>query len=307
MFLDNYDVELSDDKLELPEGDGDNPLSRLSSTADQRAGGPRRLPAHLRGGRDAVQRRGRHAEGRRVDGLPRPGLLAGVHEQLHDIPFDQDGLVVTIAFVPDDVDVVMPTWAAEPARARRRRLGDRPDPRGLRRSVIGRQETTRTAPPPATRPRRPTPRKRRTRPRRPTRGSLGDDRGGRHHRGGRDHGSRRHHRGLTSCTPSCWSAGSVPACGPLTNTRAEVDAARSATSRSSPGSSDGSSRPASPRSRCRSGSCPTRSRPRSPTTAAAASSCATRSSPSRSTPPARSASRPSSAASTARSSSSTAT
>lgn len=30
-----------------------------------------------------------------------------------DIPFDHDGMAITVAVVPDDVPVVMPSWAGE--------------------------------------------------------------------------------------------------------------------------------------------------------------------------------------------------
>ena len=140
IFLDNYDVELSDDKLELPEGDGDNPLSRLIFEPPDRA--RRRTQRTSR----SPTRRARHSAMVRTPTLKAvvwtdfndPDSSQVYTSNFTDIPFDQDGLVVTIAFVPDDVEVVMPVVGGEPARARRRRLGDRPDPRGLRRSVIGR-------------------------------------------------------------------------------------------------------------------------------------------------------------------------
>jgi hypothetical protein len=113
IFLDNYDVSLSNDTLELPEGDGDNPLSRLifdpeTSTPED----PEDFPLTYE--EDETQCNGEDAELRVMVWTdfndPDSGQL--YTSNFDDIPFDQDGLVITIAFVPDDVEVVMPTWAA---------------------------------------------------------------------------------------------------------------------------------------------------------------------------------------------------
>ena len=113
VFLDNYGVTISNDKLVLPEGPDSDPLSKLSWTqASARPNSDDFSFTYEEGeqqcnGKDATLKvvvwtdyRDPHSEQTYTTGFD-------------DIPFDRNGLVYTIAFVPDDVDVVMPTWAAD--------------------------------------------------------------------------------------------------------------------------------------------------------------------------------------------------
>jgi hypothetical protein len=113
VFLDNYGVSLTNDKLVLPKGPDSDPLSKLSWTpASARPNSDDFSFTYEEGeqqcnGKDATLKvvvwtdyRDPHSEQTYTTGFD-------------DIPFDRNGLVYTIAFVPDDVDVVMPTWAAD--------------------------------------------------------------------------------------------------------------------------------------------------------------------------------------------------
>jgi hypothetical protein len=113
VFLDNYGVTLTNDKLVLPQGPENDPLSKLSWTpASARPNSDDFSFTYEEGeqqcnGKDATLKvvvwtdyRDPHSEQTYTTGFD-------------DIPFDRNGLVYTIAFVPDDVDVVMPTWAAD--------------------------------------------------------------------------------------------------------------------------------------------------------------------------------------------------
>ena len=112
IFFDNYEVDLSDDTLEFPEGDGDDPLSRLifeTGAPDD----PEDFPLTYEEGETECN--GEDAALKVVvwDDYNDPDSSQTYTSNFDEIRFDQDGLVITIAFVPDDVEVVMPTWAAD--------------------------------------------------------------------------------------------------------------------------------------------------------------------------------------------------
>ena len=225
-----------------------------------------------------------------------------------EIPFDRDGLVIVIAFVPNDVDVVMPTWAAEPAGAGRRRLGHAAQRLGRATPAPSpRPPSDGTAPSPPTRRHRParapsrTARRRAPRSERRPRASAGEPRRRRAPPSERlaaqwrPDARDRPHRRVRHPSAAAHRHG------------AQVDAdGRQRADHHPAGAAPRTSRRHHRHARAR---LPARPVPRRVprTTAAATSSCATRSSPSRSTRRGRSASRPRSAASTARSWSSTAT
>jgi hypothetical protein len=104
VFFSNYGVELSDTRLELPDG---------GITVDG-AAAPEDFPLVYEEGET-------ECEG--MDGDPRltvvvwedhrdPNSSQVYTSSFDDIPFDKNGLAITIAFVPDDVDVEMPPSAA---------------------------------------------------------------------------------------------------------------------------------------------------------------------------------------------------
>jgi hypothetical protein len=109
IFFDNYDVELGDEVLELPEGDDDR-LSRLIFP-----GGAPDNPADfpLRYEEDETECAGEDATLKVVvwKDYTDPDSQQVYTSNFGDIPFDQDGLVIVVAFVPDDVEVEMPSWA----------------------------------------------------------------------------------------------------------------------------------------------------------------------------------------------------
>ena len=102
VFFDNYGVEISDTNLELPEGgftvDG-NPPQRASRASTKRA----TRSADGEDGRVTVVVWEDHRD---------PNSSQVYTSSFDDIPFDKNGLAITIAFVPDDVDVEMPPSAA---------------------------------------------------------------------------------------------------------------------------------------------------------------------------------------------------
>ena len=109
IFFDNYDVELGDEVLELPEGDDDR-LSRLIFP-----GGAPDNPADfpLRYEEDETECAGEDATLKVVvwKDYTDPDSQQVYTSNFGDIPFDRDGLVIVVAFVPDDVEVEMPSWA----------------------------------------------------------------------------------------------------------------------------------------------------------------------------------------------------
>ena len=80
VFFDNYGVEISDTKLELPEG---------GFTVDG-AAAPEDFPLTYEEGETQCDGEDARAHGRRVGGPPRPRLEPGVHEQLRRHPVRQE-------------------------------------------------------------------------------------------------------------------------------------------------------------------------------------------------------------------------
>ena len=105
------------------------------------------------------------------------------------VHIDNDGMVFAISFTPRDADQVMPPWAADLPAARRRR--HEPGPAGRPPIETGTTATRHV-------------------------GTASTDAGDRHadadHHGRRRDRGADHHRRLTPCTPSSWSAASAPAC-----------------------------------------------------------------------------------------------
>jgi hypothetical protein len=102
VFFENYGVEISDTRLELPEGgftvDGNPP--------------PEDFPLVYEEGETQCD-----GEDARLTVVVWENHLDPASSQVYtssfdDIPFDKNGLAITIAFVPDDVDVEMPPSAA---------------------------------------------------------------------------------------------------------------------------------------------------------------------------------------------------
>lgn len=104
IFLDNYGATLTDDKLELPEG-----LMYEETKAPVAEDFPREYDE------DDTQCEGEDATLKVVvwDDYTDPGSDQVYTSNFDEIPFDGDGKVVVFAFVPNDVDVVMPSWAAD--------------------------------------------------------------------------------------------------------------------------------------------------------------------------------------------------
>lgn len=112
IFFDNYNVELSDDKLVLPDGTDDDPFAALNFPN----GAPSDLdefPLEYETGE--TQCGGEDAELKVVvwtDYLD-SSSDSTYTSNFDEIPFDDNGLVIVVAFVPPEVDVVMPAWAAD--------------------------------------------------------------------------------------------------------------------------------------------------------------------------------------------------
>jgi hypothetical protein len=104
IFLDNYGANLDDEKLELPEG-----LMYEETKAPVAEDFPRVYEE------DETQCDGEDATLKVVvwEDYTDPGSDRVYTSNFDEIPFDGDGKVVVVAFVPDDVDVVMPSWAAD--------------------------------------------------------------------------------------------------------------------------------------------------------------------------------------------------
>ncbi|MGH9139445.1 MAG: hypothetical protein ACRD0G_20740 [Acidimicrobiales bacterium] len=102
VFFENYDIEISNDRLELPGG---------AFTVD---GGPppEGYPTVYEEGETECT--GEDAELRVVvwDDASDPGSSQTYVSSFGNIPFDDDGKAITIAFVPDDVEIVRPPTAA---------------------------------------------------------------------------------------------------------------------------------------------------------------------------------------------------
>lgn len=111
IFLDNYDVGLSNTKLELPAGTGDDPLSALTFPAGAPED-PEAFPLTYEEGETECD--GEDASLKVVvwDDFRDPDSERLYESDFGDIRFDKDGIVIVIAFVPDDVEIVMPEWAS---------------------------------------------------------------------------------------------------------------------------------------------------------------------------------------------------
>ena len=104
VFLDNYGVDLSNTKLELPEG-GLQYEDTGAPVADD-------FPLVYEEGETECD--GEDAELKVVvwTDYQDPDSNQQYTSNFDEIPFDRDGLVIVIAYVPNDVDVVMPPWAS---------------------------------------------------------------------------------------------------------------------------------------------------------------------------------------------------
>lgn len=113
IFLDNYGVTLTSSKLVLPEGPSSNPLGRLTWNPETARPDSADFPFTYEAGEQKCD--GEDATLKVVvwSDYQDPSSQQTYTTGFNDIPFDRNGLVFTIAFVPDDVRVVMPTWASE--------------------------------------------------------------------------------------------------------------------------------------------------------------------------------------------------
>lgn len=104
IFLENYGIELDDEHIELPEG---------LMYGETKAPVAEDYPRSYEEGEDECD--GEDATLKVVvwDSYNDPGSDRVYTSNFENIPFDGDGKVVVIAYVPDDVDVVMPSWAAD--------------------------------------------------------------------------------------------------------------------------------------------------------------------------------------------------
>ena len=170
MFFENYGIEISDTKLELPEG---------GFTVDG-AAAPEDFP--LVYDEEDTQCDGEDARLTVVvweDHLD-PGSSQVYTSSFDDIPFDKNGLAITIAFVPDDVDVEMP-----PSAANLEDLGALDSPPPAAGETVPASETASTVPTGA------------------AARADGKQRADRQQRASDDHSEHRHHRGVSRrCTPS---------------------------------------------------------------------------------------------------------
>lgn len=114
VFLENYGVSLTDSELKLPEGSGSDRLSRLTFRGTEPEGDDRdTFPLDYKegdttcGGEDASLKVVVWRD------YQDPSSNQRYINNFDQIPFDQDNLVIVIAFVPDDVDVVLPEWTDE--------------------------------------------------------------------------------------------------------------------------------------------------------------------------------------------------
>jgi hypothetical protein len=102
VFFDNYDVELTDTRLVLPEGgftvNGNPP--------------PEDFPTEYEEGETKCDGQDARLTVVVWEDHRDPSSSQVYTSSFDDIPFDKNGLAITIAFVPDDVDVEMPPSAA---------------------------------------------------------------------------------------------------------------------------------------------------------------------------------------------------
>jgi hypothetical protein len=102
VFFGNYGVELSDTRLELPEG---------GFTVDG-AAPPEEFPVTYEEGETECDGEDARLTVVVWEDHRDPNSSQVYTSSFDDIPFDKNGLAITIAFVPDDVDVEMPPSAA---------------------------------------------------------------------------------------------------------------------------------------------------------------------------------------------------
>ena len=112
IFFDNYGVGLSNDKLELPEGPDDNRLSRLIFP-DGAPENPDDYPLTYEEGETECAGDDANLKVVVWENYLDPNSSRTYTSNFDEIKFDRNGLVVVVAFVPDDVDVEMPAWAAD--------------------------------------------------------------------------------------------------------------------------------------------------------------------------------------------------
>jgi hypothetical protein len=102
VFLDNYGVVLTDSRLELPEGgftvNGNPP--------------PEDFPTEYVEGETECDGEDARLTAVVWEDHRDPGSSQVYTSSFDDIPFDKNGLAITFAFVPDDVDVELPPSAA---------------------------------------------------------------------------------------------------------------------------------------------------------------------------------------------------
>ena len=105
VFLDNYNVKLDDTTLELPTEPG-------AFTVDG-AAPPENFPTTYEEGETECGGEEAHLRAVVWDNFGDPGSSHKYASNFEDIRIERDGMVIVIAFVPDNVDIVMPTWAAD--------------------------------------------------------------------------------------------------------------------------------------------------------------------------------------------------
>lgn len=106
VFFGNYGLDISDNKLSFAEGTLMNHDTKAIVSGDD-------IPLTYEEGE--TQCDGEDAELKVVvwEDFSDPGSSRQYTANFNDIPFDGDGKVVVVAFVPNDVDVEMPSWAAD--------------------------------------------------------------------------------------------------------------------------------------------------------------------------------------------------
>jgi hypothetical protein len=102
VFLENYDVELTDSRLVLPEG-------RFTVNGNPP---PEDFPTEYIEGETKCDGEDARLTAVVWEDARDPGSSQVYTSSFDDIPFDKNGLAITFAFVPDDVDVEMPASAA---------------------------------------------------------------------------------------------------------------------------------------------------------------------------------------------------
>lgn len=112
VFNDNYDIRVTEKKLELP--DGDRVVTLAGGTS---ASVPSDFPLVYEAGVTTCNMGGQEQDASvKVvvwSDHRDPDSQATYYTSFDDIPFNRNGMAITYAFVPDDVEVVRPSWWAD--------------------------------------------------------------------------------------------------------------------------------------------------------------------------------------------------